>query len=193
MRVRRKLVKWTLITVGSLAVVFIGIGIIAVATDRGDEPEAVRPVATEPHAPAAAESNSQWVRQRTSPGTEWAKPGDPAYQRAKPEPERETVSSTPAGTSGVTPRPRAVVTQGGYLESTDEKCVRIMARNQEDLRAARTLCSAFDPGLIIGVTSDGTLLNIWVGPALATDMLIDEAATKRVVLSMMDAWKRLAG
>ena len=108
MQVLRKLVKWTLIVIGSLAVLFVGIGIIAVATDREDEPAAAT-AATEPTAPAAEEPKSQWVQALSSPGTEWAKPGEAGYREAEPasapvlpEPEPELVSvEVPDGWSPV--------------------------------------------------------------------------------------------
>ena len=65
-------------------------------------------------------------------------------------------------------------------------------RARDDLDAARAFCLAFEAGLIEGVTADGVLLDLWVGPGLATEMLTDEDATRKVVLNLRNGWKAVS-
>ena len=68
-----------------------------------------------------------------------------------------------------------------------------MARDRDDLQAARSFCSFFDPGLMTGVTADGPVLSLWVGEDLARGLIDDQLQGRQTVLDVMKMWKELTG
>ena len=176
----------------SLFVLFI-VMMILVLSDHEVPSQPASPSPLDGVEPERESGRSAWVQPRYNHGTDWAKPGDPGYRSPEPDSPPAT-SSTPSGTSGVKPKPSAessLIVRDGYLEAKHPNCSLIMARDMESLRAARSVCAGFDRGLFVGVMADGVLLNLWVGPSLATDLLVNEQTTREIVLNLMKAWKNL--
>ena len=178
----RKVAKWLLIANGVLWPVLILVLVLAPDDENTEMP--AEPVA------------SRWVLTEVDRGpkaSEWAKPDDPGYRKAEPAPVRSPVPTPAATTSVVVPKPTASTTTDGYLDSPGGNCGRIMARDRDDLDAARGFCSFFDSGLMTGVTADGPALSLWVGEDLARALIADQLKGRQTVLDLMKMWKVLSG
>ena len=60
-----------------------------------------------------------------------------------------------------------------------------MGRDQDDMKAATSFCSFFESGMIVGVTADGSILNLWVTEGLARGLLSDQMQGKQTVRDIM--------
>lgn len=117
-----------------------------------------------------------------------------AQEQPSEEPVGQQIASQPEPAAKPTPSPPPkpapakkppASTDDAPLDVTNENYGRIMARGQANLEAAKTFCSFFESGMIVGVTADGPILNLWVTEVLARGLMNDQLKGKQTVLDLM--------